>query len=388
MKSNMRKRTVLPGIVLALIAVSLWPRQPISTQAATLQAPQMARVGTPMFERDPSWPQVPAKWRIGNVSTATADAQNHIWIIHRPRTLPEDQRAMAAPPVIEFDYAGNVVQAWGGEGKGYEWPLNEHGLHVDHKGFVWVLGSDKRDGQILKFTRDGKLVMQIGGRDKVGDSNSQYLNRPAGLDVYPKTNELFVSDGYGNRRVIVFDADTGAYKRHWGAYGRKPVDIGAPKFDPADPWRGYAEHLQQFDTVHDVAVSNDGLVYVADRGHKRVQVFTLEGKYIAQQFVGVDSLEYLQARSVAFSADPQQMFLYVAGNPSIFILNRKTLEIVGSVETGEVQRHPPNHQIGADGKGNIYTVQAAVTGADGKSGGVGVQRFVFKGLSGSSSFDD
>src|SRR5262249_35015676 len=187
-------------------------------------------------------------------------ADNNVWIIHRPHSLPDDKKASAAPPVLEFDNAGNFIRAWGGEGPGYEWVMEEHSIFIDHKGFVWVLGADKRDGQILKFTKDGKLVLQIGHRDQTGDSNSHFLNQPTGIFLYPKTNELFVSDGYTNRRVIVFDAETGAYKRHWGAYGRKPVDLGPRagvnsthiRFFPTDPWRAYAENLQQFDNPHAV----------------------------------------------------------------------------------------------------------------------------------------
>jgi DNA-binding beta-propeller fold protein YncE len=415
MKRKMLAGIVPVGIVLVgLVVIVPGMGRPVFGQAASGQAPHAGEGGVPIFEKDPAWPKVPAKWKLGSVSSAAVDAQDHVWIIHRPLSLPADQRAEAAPPVLEFDNAGNFIQAWGGEGAGYEWVLNEHSVHVDYKGFVWILGSDKRDGQILKFTKAGKLVMQIGHRDQTGDSNSQYLKEPTGLWVYPKTNELFVSDGYGNRRVIVFDADTGEYKRHWGAYGNKPVDIGPRagrdsqqiRFFPKDPWRAYAENLQQFDNPHDVKVSNDGFVYVADRGNKRIQVFTVDGKYVTQQFVGVDSVKYLQktpacpsppchepdieSRSVAFSPDPQQKFLYVAGLPDVYILNRKTLEILGSFATGTVEAHPPNHEIAADGKGNIYTPQAGLAGTGSETGPIQkwvssgtaeIQKWVLKGYS-------
>ncbi len=156
-----------------------------------------------------------------------------MWVLHRPRTLPENLRAMAAPPVLEFDNAGNFVQGWGSAGApsagsgqaAYEWPENEHGLHVDPKGFVWIVGNAMpQDGQILKFTKAGKFVMQIGKSGQTGGNTTQFLLGASGLRVHPKTNELFVSDGYGNSRVMVYDAGTGAFKRMWGAYGRKPVD--------------------------------------------------------------------------------------------------------------------------------------------------------------------
>jgi hypothetical protein len=197
---------------------------------------------------------------------------------------------------------------------------------------------------------------------------------------------LFVSDGYGNSRVMVYDGATGAFKRMWGAYGRKPVDpptieIGAPTSPTSQIPSGIAERLQHFKTVHDVDLSNDDLVYVADRGNKRVQVFRLDGTYVAQQFVGLDSSEYQQARSTAFSHDQQQRFLYVAGSPVVYILNRKTLEVLGEFVIGTAQTNPPGHQIAVDQRGNLYAPQAAQTGADGKGGGSTVQKFAFKGFS-------
>lgn len=357
-------RKTLIGIVLvASVGLIALGSQRMSRLDSDVQAPS-DEVGVPTFVLEPSWAKVPARWRLGSVSTPAADAQDHIWIIHRPGSLPADLRADAAPPVLEFDNDGNFIQAWGGEGEGYEFPRSQHGIHVDHNDHVWVMGTDH---VILKFTRAGEFVLQIGRRGQAGDNESrELLNRPAGLQVFPPTNELFVADGYGNSRVVVFDAETGEYRRHWGAYGKQPEDLAAPSIDPNDPtvlfpWRrGYAETLQQFNEIHDLAVSSDGLVYAADRGNNRIQVFTVDGTFVAQQFVGIDRIDGprsdLQARSVAFSADPAQTFLYVAGNPEIFILDRKTLEILDSFVTGDVERaHPPNHQIATDSIGNIYT---------------------------------
>ena len=389
----------LVGVGLILLATGVGGA--LLSSPAAGQTTEREQVKLPQFEKDPAWPKTPAKWRLGSVSAASTDSQDNVWIVHRPRSLPANLQAEAAPPVLEFDNGGNFIQAWGGDGPGYEWVKNEHSIHIDYKGFVWILGSDPQDGQILKFTKGGQLVMQIGHRGQTGDSNSQFLREPTGVWVYPKTNELFVSDGYANRRIIVFDADSGKYKRHWGAYGNKPQDIGPRagvgsdqiKFFPKDPWRAYAENLQQFDNPHDVKVSNDGLVYVADRGNKRVQVFTADGKYVTQQFVGVDNVKYLQkspacpappchepdlqSRSVAFSPDPQQRFLYVAGLPDIYILNRKTMEILGSFATGSAEAHPPNHEIVTDGKGNLYTPQSGLAGG-GKLGTAQIQKWVLK----------
>ena len=359
----------------------------VAAQAARGGAPHIGEGGLPQFAEERGWLKLPAKWRLGNTSAVSVDAEGHVWVLHRPRTLPADLRAMAAPPVLEFDSAGNFLQGWGGVAAGYEWPENEHGLHVDPKGFVWIVGNAMpQDGQILKFTKAGKLVMQVGKSGQTGGNTTPYLLGASGLRVHAKRNELFVSDGYGNSRVMVYDSETGAFKRMWGAYGRKPADppsiaIGPPTSPTSQIPSGIAERLQHFKTVHDVALSNDDLVYIADRGNKRIQVFTLDGAYLAQQFVGLDSPEYQQARSTAFSPDPQQQFLYVAGSPVIYILNRTTLEVLGEFAIGAAQANPPGHQIASDQRGNIYAPQAAQTGPDGKGGGSTVQKFALKGFS-------
>ena len=391
------KRSVLIGLVLAAILfVWMLPRvsPPVFGQARSTQAPHIGEGGLPRFEKDPAWPKVPAKWKMGFGSAVAIDADDHVWVLSRPHTLPHTQTAMAAPPVMEFDNAGNFIQGWGGEsGPGYQWPSNEHAITVDYKGCVWIMGNADgssnnpahlpNDNQILKFTKNGKFVMAIGKSGQIGSNATEVLRGGTGLRVYPKTNELFGSDGYGNSRVMVYDADTGKFKRMWGAYGNKPLDVAArpPRSKLNEiPWVGVSEVLQQFASpVHDVDISNDGLVYVSDRGNKRVQVFTPEGKFVAEQFVGLDSKYPLQARSTAFS--PDQRFLYVGGTPVVYILNRKTLEVLGSFVTGSAQDHPPGHQIAADHKGNIYVVQAELAGADGSSGGTGAYKFALKGYS-------
>ena len=373
----------------------------VAMPALSQPAPHIGEGGLPQFVKDPAWPKVPAKWRMGFGSAVAVDERDHVWILSRPRTLakpdsPEaDLKSSAAPPVMEFDNEGNFVQGWGGQsGPGYQWPSNEHGITVDSKGYVWIVGNadGKRnnpanlpnDNQVLKFTKDGKFVMAIGTSGQTGSNKTEVLKGATGLRYYAKTNEIFVSDGYGNSRVMVYDTDTGKFKRMWGAYGNKPLDEEdrPPRTKPgAVPWVGAAEVLQQFGSpVHDVLISGDGLVYVCDRGNKRVQVFTIDGKFVAEQFVGLDSKYYLQARGAAFS--PDERFLYVGGTPVIYILNRKTLEVLGTFDVGEgAQDHPPGHQITADHKGNVYVVQAELTGADGKSGGTGAYKWIFKGYS-------
>src|SRR6202022_510213 len=158
-----------------------------------------------------------------------------------------DQVSMAAPPVIVFDGAGNFIQAWGGPGSGYDWPEREHGIHIDYKGFVWIGGNNcparglaglkpVGDDQLLKFTQAGKFVMQIGhSSESTGNADTRNLHQPADAVVYRKANELFVADGYGNHRVIVFDADTGQFKRMWGAFGHKPDDANLGPYAPNAP---------------------------------------------------------------------------------------------------------------------------------------------------------
>ena len=190
----------------------------------------------PIFEVDPAWPKVPEKWKLGDPSSFAIDAQDNVWLLHRPRTLPPEQASMAAPPVMVFDSSGKFIKAWGGAGNGYEWPEREHGIHIDAKGFVWLGGNNcptngirglkpVADDQLLKFMPDGKLVMQIGhSNQSKGNADTQNLHRPADAWVHAPTNEVFVADGYGNHRVIVLDATTGAFKRMWGAFGERPMD--------------------------------------------------------------------------------------------------------------------------------------------------------------------
>jgi DNA-binding beta-propeller fold protein YncE len=296
---------------------------------------------------------------------------------------------------MEFDAAGNYVQGWGGPGAGYQWPQSEHGIYVDYQGYVWI-GGQGADDQILKFTRDGKFVMQVGrATAKKTNKDTSSFFRPADVFVYPKTNELFVADGYGNRRIIVLDAATGMFKRMWGAFGKPPEDEppSAQADQPENGGRGNANRIpakeidwadpgpSHFSTIHGVKVSNDGLVYAADRGGKRVQVFTLDGRFVTQAFVD----RWCEAphcgngetvASVAFSADAGQRFLYVASrSPArIWVLDRKSLRPLDSfgrpgVAPGEFY---VIHHMTSDSKGNLYVSEVQ----DGKR----VQKFVFKGL--------
>ncbi len=323
-----------------------------------------AGVETPAFEVDPSWPKIPAKYKLGDASSIAVDAKDNIWVLHRPRTLPPaqaspNQTTKAAPPIMIFDQAGNFIRGWGGAGAGYEWPEREHGIHIDSKGFVWVGGNNcpgrnlpglkpVGDDQLLKFTPDGKFVLQIGhSTQSKGNADTKNFHQPADAVVYAKTNELFVADGYGNHRVVVMDADTGAFKRMWGAFGNKPVDkddCPPPSLSSVPDGPG----PDQFSIVHAIRVSNDGMVYVADRENRRVQMFTLEGKFVKQLVRGSAPF----ARDLALSPDPDQQWLYVGGGTDIVVVNRKTMEIVTTIQGPGMLGG--GHQMQTDSKGNLY----------------------------------
>jgi len=310
------------------------------------------------------------------------DDQDHVWIIHRSSaTLHNNEKALetgvgeccrGAPPVLVFDQAGNLVRAWGGPGEGYEWPGSNHGIFVDHKGNVWIGGNGPKDAHILKFTKDGKFLQQFGGLGKNAGSNSlEHFGRVAKIWVDPKANEAYVADGYLNKRVAVLDADTGKMKRYWGAYGNKPDDTPLPKYDPAAP------PSQQFrNPVHCSDLSHDGLLYVCDRQHDRLQVFKPDGTFVREAFYAKNTLGSGSTWDIAFSKDPQQRFIFIADgtNEVVRIVLRETLEEITNF--GDGGRQPGQfygvHSIATDSKGNVYTTETY----EGKR----VQRFIFKGV--------
>jgi len=337
----------------------------------------------PRFEVDPFWPKpFPNHWLLGNTIGVWADDQDNVWIVHRgAATLHENERALelkvgeccaAAPPVLVFDPAGNLVRAWGGPGPGYEWPQSNHGVHVDYKGNVWIGGNGEKDAHLLKFTKDGKFLMQVGKLGGwTGSNDPDNFGRVAKIWVDPKTNEAYVADGYRNKRVAVLDADTGKMKRYWGAYGNKPDDADLGKYDPAAPLP------KQFrNPVHCVERSVDHLVYVCDRQADRIQVFTPDGKFVKEAFFAKQTLGSGSAWDIAFSRDPQQKFIFLADgtNEKVRVIERATLRELTSF--GDGGRQPGQfygvHSIAADSKGNLYTTETY----EGKR----VQRFVYKGM--------
>ncbi len=361
-----RPSTLLCGGLLALVACG---PAPSSTAPATTPSaqPEPVDVVQPRFQVDPFWArELPNDWILGQVSGIDVDEADHVWVLHRPETLDERQRGeegmccVPAPPVIELDPGGNVVGAWGGPGEGYDWPASEHGIHVDTAGHVWIGGNGQGDAHILKFDRDGAFLLQIGQPGASGGSNdTENLGRPAGVQVDAVENELYVADGYGNRRVIVFDADTGEYRRHWGAYGEPPDDVALAPYDPdAEPIRHYRS------PVHDVAIADDGLVYVADRTNNRIQVFQKDGTFITESWIRPETLGSGSASGVALSEDPGQQWLFVPDgtNNVIWIVDRATLEVryhVGRLgkRAGQFYRL---HNVAVDSRGNLYTTEVNV----------------------------
>jgi DNA-binding beta-propeller fold protein YncE len=358
--------------VLGVGAVALGTRATVA--AAGVQAPQ--------FEVDPMWPKpLPNHWILGWATGVTVDAQDHVWIVHQANKLApgelfgatkEASCCFPAPPVLEFDQEGNLIGHWGGPGPGYDWLESPHGITVDFKGNVWIGGNGKGASEVLKFTQAGKFLLQIGHPDQKQDSNDvQNLSQATQVAVDQASNEAYVSDGYGNRRVIVYDADTGKYKRHWGAYGHKPDDAPLGRYNPDAPV------AQQFRTpVHCVILSNDGLVYACDRTNDRIQVFKKDGTFVKEGFFAKRTVGFGSVFDVAFSRDPQQKYLYEAdgSNNKIYVVQRDTLEVLTSF--GDGGRQPGQfyavHNIATDSRGNIFTVET--------QHGQRLQKFTYKGM--------
>lgn len=345
---------------------------------SVLAAPAVqAAEAVPEYALDPTWPKLPLpnQWALGLINGIHVDANNHLWLFHSPELVPNYARGAAqdppagkccvpAPAIMEFDAEGNVLRAWGGpdEAKGYDWPTAGHGLFVDYKGNIWIGGSLTRptpdgkqpDGMYLKFSPDGKFLLQIGGRGpSKGSLDPTMLSGAAAVDVDPETNEVFIADGYGNHRVIVFDADTGAFKRQWGAYGKPPTDEKLPR------WNGEGDPPRQFNLVHCIRIAKDGLVYVCDRLNNRLQVFRKDGTFVAEYIYEPKTRGSGSVGNVSFWPDEKQSLMVMndPGNFETVLIRRadgKVLSRFGHFGTWAGEYHR-NHQMEFDLEGNIYT---------------------------------
>ena len=415
------KRNRYVGAVLVLVLVVLGATSYLIEKRSVVHA---ATAMAPKFEVDPLWPKpLPNHWILGQTIGVSVDAQDHVWIIHRAGSLEDNEKhattspqtaqcCAPAPPILEFDQQGNLLRHWGGPGNGYDWPESNHGITVDYKGNVWIGGNSGvaagggggrgkqagkakggdptldegqtvgvepyNDNMVLKFTQDGKFLMQIGkpGRSK-GSNDPENLRRPAKIFVDQQTNEAFIADGYGNHRVIVYDAETGKYKRHWGAYGKKPDD--GLKLPSREELVQGARPEGFNNPVHAVVVTNDDLVYVADRSNNRLQVFKLDGTFVREVFISRNTLQAEgTVHGFAVSPDKDQRFLYVVdgSNKAIRILNRQTLDILASVggHAGHNAREFFHiHSVASDSKGNLFLGEV--------NNGQRYYRYAFKGMS-------
>lgn len=395
----MIQRILLSAAVVVLAALGVGePGNRVAAQTELRRAP--------IFEVDPFWPKpLPNHWVTGSTVGLSVDTQDRVWTIHRPDSVEDNFRAAdlpvgdrrgrdnealpsaavtgaspqgvigkcckVAPPVLVYDQAGSLVKSWGGPGQGFDWPESNHGITVDHEGNVWLAGNGGNDTQILKFSGDGRFIFQIGKHGVHNGSNdTENLWRPTRIFEDVSAKEMYVGDGYGNRRVIVFDSATGKYKRHWGAYGTTPSDERMPPYNPAAP------PSKQFNTVHCAIVSNDGFVYVCDRVNDRIQVFRRDGTFVKEAFIDPHTFRSGSVWDMTFSRDAQQTFIYAANgvDEKINVLLRSTLEVLTSF--GDGGRQPGQffgvHNLATDSQGNLYTTET-YTGAR-------VQRFIYKGL--------
>ena len=319
----------------------------------------------PQYKVDASWPKaLPNNWILGQVAGVATDKNDHIWIIHRPGTITDDEKGatlnpkrskccVPAPPVLEFDKQGNLLQAWGGPGSGYNWPKNEHGIYIDPNGYVWLGGNDQSDHMILKFTQQGKFLLQIGSPGtSLGSNDTTQLGRPAHMNVDPVANEIYIADGYLNKRVIVFDSNTGAYKRHWGAYGNVPSDEKMANFNPSSP--------QFANPVHCVRLMKDNTLFVCDRANNRIQVFEKNGKFIREMAFETETKGSGSVWDLIPSDASQKYILIADGtNNEVTVLVRETGQKVGSF--GRNGRNAGQfhwvHNIAVDSDGSVYTTE-------------------------------
>jgi len=374
------KLTAGASLVLAIAALTAgqsWLQEPVAAQSGST-------VSAPVFEVDPFWPKpLPNQWIIGRAIGIDIDARDHVFVVHRDQDsmfggateiglkLGVSECCAPAPPILEFDPAGNLVNAWGGPGDNFTWPASNHGIAVAPNGNVWIGGNGGGDSHVLVFTGDGQFVAEYGVPGQEPDSNSTtFFGQVAEISIDGASNEVFLADGYRHKRVAVLDLNTGAFKRYWGAYGNRPVD-GRVDYTPGAPlpdqFRG---------PVHCAIPSNDGLLYVCDRGSNRIQVFRPDGTFVREAVVSPQTLAQGSTWDISFSNDAEQKYIYLADgqNFKIYVMDRESMEVL--VSFGGGGRQPGQfyapHSIATDSRNNIYTTETY----EGKR----IQKFVYQGM--------
>ena len=328
------------------------------------------------------WPKpLPNNWVMNEVHGVYVDKNDHIWLYIRvsqpvqdnppfnnadsPGARDKATRKMS-PPVLEFDTDGNLLQAWGGPNSvppGVRWADKERTIVVDSKGDVYLSGSTPGDG-LLKFTNDGKFIRDYGHRGPVVERKDQKMDNQqtdiwptgaAGLALDEPADEMYIADGYLNRRLLVYSISTGQFKRGWGAYG-KPLSQISNADIPHDPNDFHAAEFGN--PVQSVTLSNDGLVWFGDRGGDRIQVFTKQGKFVREMYVANGTMRGGSVMNIAFSPDPAQQHVFVPDmvNGYVWELDNKTGQIIGKL--GRPGDGPGEfagaHEAAVDSKGNVY----------------------------------
>jgi DNA-binding beta-propeller fold protein YncE len=353
-------------------------------------APLARGQAVPRYKVDSSWPKpLPNNWIMWNSTGLVVDKDDHIWVQHHPRQVsasdagaafnpPTAECCVPAPTYIQFDAQGNVLKSWGGPGYVPDWPIFEHGLFIDKQGNFWFGGNFAggdganllaaipkpkelmADRHVLKFSPEFKQLLEIGHPSNAPTDNqdTSILGAPAEVFVDDDAHEVYIADGYRNRRVVVYDSNTGAFKRGWGAYGIPLSEIPngpSPKHDPAAPSKQFGGVMTSID------VSHDGLVYVGDRSGDRVQIFTKEGKYVKEFLVHPQTMGQGSIWATMFSRDAKEKFLYVSDgfDGKIWILNREDGKEVGSI--GQKGHQPGSfdfvERMALDSKGNLYVTE-------------------------------
>lgn len=378
-----KKLAIASLLALSLVALGIGQSK--------LQEPTIAAsndVMAPAFLVDPLWPKpLPNHWITGNTIGVDVDDRDHIFTVHRNtenmfggRTeiglaLGVAECCTPAPPILEYDIEGNLINAWGGpvEGAPYQWPESNHGIEVAANGDVWIGGNGGPDSHVLVFTRDGEYIRTVGVPGEEFNSNSTTaFGRVAEIAIDEDAGEAYFADGYVNKRVAVVDVATGAFKRYWGAYGSTDIDDDADDtYTPGQPgpdvFRG---------PVHCAEPSNDGLIYVCDRGADRVQIFRPDGTFVSEHIYYPATLAQGSTWDIAFSPDEDQEFIYLADgqNFKISIIDRASMEVLYTF--GDGGRQPglfyAPHSIATDSEGNIYTTETY----EGKR----VQKFLYQGM--------